>query len=123
MHAALANAHLYPDGSGLYLCKAISARLGLAPENVILGNGSNEVLEFLGHAFLDAKRQDEVIASKYAFVVYKLIATSFGARMIEVPEAHMLRVEFAATFWSAAVLRRFRFGWREFGNRSACPTI
>ena len=85
MCAALENAHLYPDGSGFYLCKAIAARLGLAPENIILGNGSNEALEFLGHAFLDAMRQDEVIASEYAFVVYKLIATSFGARMIEVP--------------------------------------
>ena len=85
MRAALDNAHRYPDGSGFYLCKAIAARLGLAPENIILGNGSNEVLEFLGHAFLDAERQDEVIASEYAFVVYKLIATSFGARMIEVP--------------------------------------
>src|SRR5438477_12058526 len=85
MRAALQNAHLYPDGSGFYLAKAIAAKLGLAPENIILGNGSNEALEFLGHAFLDATRQDEVIASKYAFVVYKLIATSFGARMIEVP--------------------------------------
>src|SRR5437773_6028502 len=85
MRAALDNAHLYPDGSGFYLCKAIAAKLGLAPENIIPGNGSNEAIEFLGHAFLDATRQDEVIASKYAFVVYKLIATSFGARMIEVP--------------------------------------
>ena len=85
MHAALANAHLYPDGSGFSLCKAIAIQLGLAPENILLGNGSNEALEFLGHAFLDAERQDEVIASQYAFVVYKLIATSFGAHMIEVP--------------------------------------
>jgi histidinol-phosphate aminotransferase len=85
MHAALGNAHLYPDGSGFYLCKAIAAKLDLAPENIILGNGSNEALEFLGHAFLDDMRQDEVVASEYAFVVYKLIATSFGARMIEVP--------------------------------------
>ena len=85
MRAALENSHLYPDGSGFCLCKAIAAKLGLAPENIILGNGSNEALEFIGHAFLDAERQDEVIASEYAFVVYKLIATSFGARLIEVP--------------------------------------
>jgi histidinol-phosphate aminotransferase len=84
MRRALENSHLYPDGSGFYLCKAIAAKLGLSPDNVILGNGSNEVLDFLGHAFLHGERQDEVIASQYAFVVYKLIATSFGARMIEV---------------------------------------
>src|SRR5437763_2350508 len=85
MRAALLKSHLYPDGSGFYLCKAIAAKLGLAAEDIVLCNGSNEVLEFLGHAFLDAARQDEVIASEYAFVVYKLIATSFGVRMIEVP--------------------------------------
>jgi histidinol-phosphate aminotransferase len=82
MRVALDNSHLYPDGSGFCLCKTIAAKLGLAPENIILGNGSNEALEFLGHAFLDATRQDEVIASEYAFIVYKLVAISFGARMI-----------------------------------------
>jgi histidinol-phosphate aminotransferase len=83
MRAALEKAHLYPDGRGFYLCKAVATKLGLAPENVILGNGSNEALEFLGHAFLNSG--DDVIASQYAFVVYKLIATLFGARTIEVP--------------------------------------
>src|SRR5438094_7948040 len=83
MRAALNNAHLYPDGSSFYLCKAVAAKLGLAPENVILGNGSNEVIEFLGHAFLNPG--DDVVTAQYAFVVYKLIATSFGARTIEVP--------------------------------------
>jgi histidinol-phosphate aminotransferase len=83
MRVALENAHLYPDGSGLYLRNAIAAKLGLAPENIILGNGSNEVIEFLGHAFLNLG--DDVITSQYAFIVYKLLATSFGARAIEVP--------------------------------------
>ncbi len=83
MRDALEKAHLYPDGGGSCLCKAIAAKLGLAPENVILGNGSNEVLEFLGHAFLNPS--DDVVTSQYAFIVYKLIATSFGARTIEVP--------------------------------------
>ena len=81
MRAALSNAHLYPDGSGFYLCKAIAARLGLKPENVILGNGSNEVIEFLGHAFLNPG--DDVVTCQYAFIVYKLLATAFGARTIE----------------------------------------
>src|SRR5438034_11047093 len=83
MRAALNNAHLYPDGSSFYLCKAVAAKLGLAPENVILGNGSNEVIEFLGHAFLNP--DDDVIIFQYAFIIYKLLATSFGARAIEVP--------------------------------------
>jgi histidinol-phosphate aminotransferase len=83
MRGALENAHLYPDGSGLYLRKAIAAKLGLAPENIILGNGSSEVIEFLGHAFLNPG--DDVITSQYAFIVYKLLATCFGARTVEVP--------------------------------------
>ena len=83
MRAALENAHLYPDGSGFYLRKAVAARLGLAPENVILGNGSNEVIEFLGHAFLNPG--DDVISFQYAFIIYKLLAASFAARTIELP--------------------------------------
>ena len=53
MREALEKGHLYPDGGGFCLCNAVAAKLGLGPENVILGNGSNEVLEFLGHAFLN----------------------------------------------------------------------
>src|SRR5438105_14882497 len=41
MHAALENAHLYPDGSGCYLCKAIAAKLGIATENIIRRTRSN----------------------------------------------------------------------------------
>jgi histidinol-phosphate aminotransferase len=83
MRGALKNAHLYPDGSGFYLCKAVAAKLGLSPENIILGNGSNEVIEFLGHAFLNPG--DEVITSQYAFIIYKLLASGFAACTIELP--------------------------------------
>src|SRR6266511_755539 len=83
MRDALEKAHLYPDGGGSCLCKAIAAKLGLAPENVILGNGSNEALEFLGHAFLNPG--DDVVTSQYAFIVYKLISTLFEALRIVVP--------------------------------------
>jgi histidinol-phosphate aminotransferase len=81
MRAALENAPLYPDGGSFYLREALATRLGFAPENIILGNGSNEVIEFLGHAFLH--RGDDVITSEYAFIAYKLIATLFGACTIE----------------------------------------
>src|SRR5437667_92880 len=49
MSAALENGQLYPDGGGFYLRSALAARLGFARENIILGNGSNEVIEFLGN--------------------------------------------------------------------------
>ena len=83
MRAALEDSHLYPDGSGFYLTRAIAAKLGVKPENVILGNGSNEVIEFLGHAFLNPG--DDVITCQYAFIVYKLLASAFGVRTIETP--------------------------------------
>ena len=83
MRDALDQVHLYPDGSGFYLRNAIAAKLEVTPENVILGNGSNEVIEFLGHAFLNPG--DDVITCQYAFIVYKLLATAFGVRTIETP--------------------------------------
>jgi histidinol-phosphate aminotransferase len=81
MGAVLHNAHVYPDGGAFYLRNALAAKLGLARENVILGNGSNEVIEFLGHAFL--KPGDGVVISQYAFIAYKIIATLFRAQIIE----------------------------------------
>jgi histidinol-phosphate aminotransferase len=83
MRAALNDAHLYPDGGGFYLRNALAAKLGFARENIILGNGSNEVIEFLGHAFL--KPGDDVVISQYAFICYKIIATLFGANVLETP--------------------------------------
>ncbi|MBA2242213.1 MAG: histidinol-phosphate transaminase [Chthoniobacterales bacterium] len=83
MRQALQSAHRYPDGGGYYLREALAAKLGLRRENIILGSGSNEVLEFLGHAFLN--RDDEIITSEHAFIAYKLIAAVFGARTIQVP--------------------------------------
>lgn len=84
MHAALERAHFYPDGGGYYLREGIAQRFGLKRENVILGNGSNEIIEFAGHAFL--RPGDEVITAQHAFVVYKLMATLFGARTVEVAD-------------------------------------
>ena len=83
MRAALDSAHLYPDGGGYYLCEALAQKLGVTRDHLILGAGSNEIIEFLGHAFLD--RGDDVITSEHAFVAYKLVAAVFGARTIEVP--------------------------------------
>src|SRR6266404_1167272 len=72
MRTAIDSAQLYPDGGGVYLRQAIAQRLKLQPENIILGNGSNEIIEFIAHAFLN--RDDHVIASEYAFIAYKLVA-------------------------------------------------
>lgn len=84
MREAIEGVHIYPDGAGYNLRKAIAERLDLDMQNVVLGNGSNEIIELLCHSFLNPKA--ELIAAEHAFVVYKLMATLFGAKYVEVPD-------------------------------------
>ncbi len=84
MRDALEESHIYPDGGGYRLRSAIADSFGMKLSNVILGNGSNEIIELLCHTFLN--RDAELIAAKHAFVVYKLMATLFGAKYVEVPD-------------------------------------
>jgi histidinol-phosphate aminotransferase len=84
MRDALEEAHIYPDGGGFRLRTAIAGSLDFGRENVVLGNGSNEIIELLCHTFLN--RETELIAAEHAFVVYKLMATLFGAKYVEVPD-------------------------------------
>lgn len=81
MRAALENAQLYPDGGCFYLRNALAKKLGVESQNIIFGNGSNEIIEFLAHAFLQPG--DELITFEHAFIAYKLVATLFSARLIE----------------------------------------
>jgi len=80
---ALAHGELYPDGGCFVLRQKLAARHGLAAEQFVVGNGSNEILELLGHVFL--RPGDEVVMGAPAFIVYKLVALLFGARPVEVP--------------------------------------
>ena len=80
---AMSQAQLYPDGGAFYLRETLAERLGVARENLILGSGSNEIIEFLAHAFL--RVDDNIVTSKHAFVAYKLVAKLFGAQTIETP--------------------------------------
>ena len=84
MHRAVERAHLYPDGGGWALRRALARRHGVEMRNVVLGNGSNEIIELLCHSFLN--QGTALIAAEHAFVVYKLMATLFGARYVEVPD-------------------------------------
>jgi histidinol-phosphate aminotransferase len=84
MRDALEESHIYPDGGGYRLRSAIADSFGMELSNVVLGNGSNEIIELLCHTFLN--RDAELIAAEHAFVVYKLMATLFGAKYVEVPD-------------------------------------
>ncbi|MEO6872548.1 MAG: histidinol-phosphate transaminase [Chthoniobacterales bacterium] len=84
MQDALAHANLYPDGGGFYLREALAAKLGVERANIILGNGSNELIEFIGHAFLRPGLASAT--SENAFIAYRLQTALFGAETIEVPD-------------------------------------
>jgi len=84
MIQALEDSHIYPDGGGYRLRTAIAEMLDVERDNVIIGNGSNEIIELLCHTFLN--KDAELIAAEHAFVVYKLMATLFGAKYVEVPD-------------------------------------
>lgn len=88
MTRALREAHIYPDGFGFKLRDALARKFGVELDQVILGNGSNEIIEFIGHAFL--RPGDNIITAEHAFVVYKLMATLFGAETIEVPDPNFV---------------------------------
>jgi histidinol-phosphate aminotransferase len=80
---ALTHAHLYPDGNAFYLKQKLAAKLGVTPANLALGNGSNEIIEFLGHALLSPEA--EVVVSQYCFAVYPIVTALFGAKLVTVP--------------------------------------
>ena len=98
MRKALSQVNLYPDGSAFYLKQKLAAKLSLSPAHLLLGNGSNEVLELLAHALLTPSSAPaselgpgsgvglaEVVVSQYCFAVYPIVTALFGARLVVVP--------------------------------------
>ncbi len=80
---ALAQLNLYPDGNAFYLKQKLAAKLDISPANILFGNGSNEIIEFLGHALLSSG--GEVVVSQYCFAVYPIVTALFGAKLVSVP--------------------------------------
>lgn len=83
MRRVLANLHLYPDGSAFSLKQALAKKLGVQPAHIVLGNGSNEIIEFIGHAYLGTGA--DAVVSEFCFAVYPLVAGLFGANLVTVP--------------------------------------
>src|SRR4051812_3582724 len=83
MERALQQLHLYPDGNAYYLKEKLAAKLGVEPANLILGNGSNEIIEFVGHALIAPGT--DVVVSEYCFLVYPIVTRLFGGNLITVP--------------------------------------
>jgi histidinol-phosphate aminotransferase len=83
LEKALRTLHLYPDGNAYYLKQGLARKLGVEPAQLALGNGSNEVLELIGHTLIGPGV--DVVVSQYCFVVYPIVTHLFGGRLITVP--------------------------------------
>ena len=83
MQEAIKTIALYPDGNGYELKDALAKRYGIQHANLVLGNGSNDLLELASRAFLAPG--DVAIYSAHAFAVYALATQAVGAKGITVP--------------------------------------
>ncbi len=81
--SALEKLNRYPDGSGYYLINQIAEKLKVSPENIVLGNGSDEIIGMLTHTLL--KPGDEVILPQPSFLIYDIMVRSAGATCVNVP--------------------------------------
>jgi len=83
MRRAAFEMHRYPDGGAFHLKRALAARLGVDPSQVLPGNGSNELIELMAHVFLGPGTG--IVMADHAFVVYRLVAAAFQAEVVSVP--------------------------------------
>ncbi len=86
IEAALSDLARYPDGNGHELKTALARRHGVDTNTIVLGNGSNDVLELVSLAFLGPGRS--AVYSQHCFAVYPLATQARGARGIQVPAKH-----------------------------------
>lgn len=73
----------YPDGNGYYLKQALSRRLSVSEDEIILGNGSNELIDIAARTFLQPG--DEAVMAHPSFVVYPMATQAQGATAIQIP--------------------------------------
>ena len=83
MRRAARSMHLYPDGGSFYIRNELARRLDVAPGQIVMGQGSNELIVLLCHVFLEPG--DELVCSERAFAIYRLAARLYQARAVEAP--------------------------------------
>ena len=83
---ALPQLHRYPDGSAFYLKRRLAERHGVSPDEIIVGNGSNELIEMVVRTFV--RPRDEVVMADQAFVVYRMVTQAVAAIPRIVPLRH-----------------------------------
>ncbi|WP_342381772.1 histidinol-phosphate transaminase [Myxococcus stipitatus] len=83
MRHASSNVHLYPDATSFHLVRRLAASLGVQPQEVVLGSGSNELIELLIRTFTTP--EDEILLCKNSFSAYRISAQAHGRPFVEVP--------------------------------------
>ena len=86
LQKAIPSVNLYPDGNAFYLKQKLAAKLGVETSNLVLGNGSNEIIEFVAHALLGPGTN--VVVSQYCFAIYPIVAKMSNADVVIVPATH-----------------------------------
>jgi histidinol-phosphate aminotransferase len=89
--ASLAAANLYPDGGSFALRHKLAARHGVDAAQILVGAGSNEIIDLLVQTF--CAEGDEVLAPQYSFIAYKLAAEKNRRPFREVPTAPSLQYD------------------------------
>ena len=73
----------YPNSGSYYLCRDIAERYGVDPDQVFVGNGSNEIIDLLARAFINP--EDEIVFPFPSFIVYPIVSQLMGVKAVEVP--------------------------------------
>lgn len=92
--AAMAQTHLYPDASSFYLINALAKFLGVKTEEVIVGSGSNEIIELVIRTFMTP--EDEALLCAGSFMMYKVSLQAHGRPFSEVPMKSGFRYDLEA---------------------------
>ena len=83
INEAVHNLHRYPDGDAFYLKHKLAGKLGVEPETIIFGNGSNDVIDIAARTYMQPG--DEAIFGEYAFIVYPIVTKAVGAKAVVSP--------------------------------------
>jgi histidinol-phosphate aminotransferase len=81
--AALRTMHLYPDGSAFFLRRRLAERHGVSPDDILVGNGSNEIIELVVRTFL--RPRDEAVMADQAFVIYRMVVQAVAGTPRVIP--------------------------------------
>ena len=84
------NLKKYPDSEGVFLRKKLAKKFKLDPLRIIIGSGSDQILELVCKIFLN--KNDEVVVSKYSFIVYRIYSKINGAKVVYAKENNFFQM-------------------------------